>query len=844
MNRLFPFLAALALAFSADAATVITHTKGAPAVAKVSASRNPILFVTQFPVGGFASTTSPFAQQKTDLQSAGRGGDLMIVYPDGTLRNLTQEAGYGSTGTGGFQDHNAIAVRDPQVYWDGSKAIFSMVVGAPDRQYQQGTWYWQLYEVTGLQQGAHATITKVAGQPQDFNNIFPTYGTGGAIYFATDMTRSGPSARYLYPQLDEYESTPTTTGVWKLQNGQVTQLVDAPSGDFHARVDWYGRIVFTEWDHLQRDQQCDTAAAAQAHGCKDFASEAEDAATTTSLVEIFPELRIGADESKINNRTFNAFQPWAVNQDGTTLETVDHVGRHEIETYFSRSFTDDPALHDYTAPNPETRAEQCHQIEPIPTSIGDYLCVDAPEFETQAAGAIWILHMPLGGHADQQPPPHFLTSKSNNHQWDTTPPADFSGHYRDPIKLTSGEYISAWDQEPGSFRFGDRANPTPNYHFRLYQLTVGSDGYLHATQALTGGISKTVKYYDPDVLVTYTGNLWEIEPTEVVARPEPPMTETALETPELAAFNTAGVDPATFKAWLIAHDAGLLVSRNVTSRDDADQQQPYNLRVPNGVKSTANGGKLYDISTMQIVEGDAVRGNTGRDGRRKLARSMTEPAGTSVSLLPNPSGGLPGSVSIYPDGSVAAVVPATRALSWQTVDPANNPVVRERYWLTVGKGEVRACDSCHGTNTLNQSGNPPPQNTPAALTDLLAYWKAHQGGDVCTNPHPDQTPVCPDGSHQTGGTWTQAPFPGCAWTYVGGVCPQPAKMSVNVTSAGKACPSSFDALSPFTTQVVPNPAWTPGVHPIAVPQWLLKVTQGDKTCTLPRGPNAVLRFGG
>ena len=57
---------------------------------------NPILFVTQVPVAeDFATIGSVFANHLADMQSAARGGDLWIRYPNGNLRNLTAEAGFG-----------------------------------------------------------------------------------------------------------------------------------------------------------------------------------------------------------------------------------------------------------------------------------------------------------------------------------------------------------------------------------------------------------------------------------------------------------------------------------------------------------------------------------------------------------------------------------------------------------------------------------------------------------------------------------------------------------------------------------------------------------------------------
>src|SRR5436190_3587275 len=86
---------------------------------------HPILFVTQTPQpGDFTTVTSLFGNHRGDMESAPRGGALWIRYEDGTLRNLTKAAGYGLNT---LQHTNGIAVREPSIYWDGKKAIFSMV---------------------------------------------------------------------------------------------------------------------------------------------------------------------------------------------------------------------------------------------------------------------------------------------------------------------------------------------------------------------------------------------------------------------------------------------------------------------------------------------------------------------------------------------------------------------------------------------------------------------------------------------------------------------------------------------------------------------------------------------
>src|SRR4051812_25732893 len=68
-----------------------------------------IMFVTQVPVpNDFAVIHSNFSNHAPGVDSAPRGGDLMIRYPDGTLRNLTREAGFGDEGE--MQGAQAIAV--------------------------------------------------------------------------------------------------------------------------------------------------------------------------------------------------------------------------------------------------------------------------------------------------------------------------------------------------------------------------------------------------------------------------------------------------------------------------------------------------------------------------------------------------------------------------------------------------------------------------------------------------------------------------------------------------------------------------------------------------------------
>jgi Hydrazine synthase alpha subunit middle domain len=176
------------------------------------------------------------------------------------------------------------------------------------------------------------------------------------------------------------------------------------------------------------------------------------------------------------------------------------------------------------------------------------------------------------------------------------------------------------------------------------------------------------------------------------------------------------------------NNLALLVSRNVTTRDDADHQQPFNLHVfGSSTVTTGTTGILYDVAAFQIFQGDQKRGFTGgygsstpRDGRRVLAEPMHD---TSPMIANLPNAGPNFSVVVAPDGSVAAFVPANRAMTWQLVSPTGVPVVRERYWITFQPSEIRVCTSCHGLNDMDQAHQSAPTNPPQALLQLLAHWK-------------------------------------------------------------------------------------------------------------------------
>ena len=704
---------------------------------------NPILFVTQVPIpADFTTIGSTFGNHLPSVNSVGRGGDLYIRYTDGTLRNLTREAGFGSADA--FQGSESIAVRDPSVHWDATRAVFSMVVGAPSRQFEIVNPKWQLYEVTGLGPDDTAVVTKIANQPEDFNNVSPVYLPDGRIAFTSDRPRNG--AAHLYPQLDEYESAPTNTGLWSLDpaSGELILLDHSPSGDFTPIVDRFGRLLFTRWDHLQRDQQADADAAAEQddpprappNGTHNFADESAGAERLDSRDEVFPEPRPVRDDlltgTNLVGLRFNHFFPWQLNPDGTELETLNHIGRHELHSFFTRSFNDDPSLVDFVdAVSGRLNGNDVlsvFQLEEDPLVAGRYVATDAPEFGSHASGMLLAIE---GGAPDQHADAMtvtYLTHPATELSIPNgeIPPVEHSGHYRDPLALADGALISAHTYETrADANEGSVAAPLSRYDFRLRTLDVEpSHGFLEADLELTSGLSRRVEYFNPDILVIYDGPLWELSPAEVRVRVAPPIRSSEIPLPEAQVFAEENIDPVAFRDHLRQRGLALIVSRDVTTRDALDRQQPFNLKVAGSSTQTlGDGGQLYEVAYLQLFQGDQIRGIDLRAGRRVLAQIAHASAAANPPTLP---GAPPGSVQVASDGSLAAFVSAQRALTWQLTDLEGEPVVRERYWLTFQPGEVRVCASCHGLSSVDQTGAAPPENPPEALRELLRFWKASQ----------------------------------------------------------------------------------------------------------------------
>lgn len=677
--------------------------------ATTAAIENPILFVTQVPMPAdkFPGRMNTFANHMSDLDSVPRGGDLMIRYPDGQVRNLTQEAGFGEIGP---QRTKAIAVREPSVHWNGQKAIFSMLIGAAPKKFERPKSNWQLYEITGLAQGQTAVITKVPNQPgAPYNNVSPLYASDGRILFTSDRPRGGEA--HLYPQLDEYESTPTITGIYRLDQatGEVSILNHTVSGAFSPTVDSFGRLIFTRWDHLQRDQQAEGTGL----GPYNLASEGAGATRLPQPIETFPEPR-GTNSSspygQVSAHTYNLFAPWQMNQDGTDELTLNHIGRHELfynsPGNLPESFLNDPKLeagsnNSFFANRTLIRQDNgIFHLRENPLQAGIYYGVYTDEFGRLTTDQIVRITGAPNVNAEQMT----ITEAS----------AD-GGRFRNPLPMSTGQMVASTYS----------VNTQGVVELRLQQLATDGDGKFVAGTTLTGaGTHKTLSWFTPDTEASYSGLLWEIEPVEVVAR-TPPNAKTLLIDPiEKSVLTELQVNEAELREWMRTRKLALIVTRNQTSRDRNDRAQPFNLQVPGGIKTVASGsagtGFTYNIAHYQILQANQVRGydnySNADGGLRPIAQPM------SVPNNPANAGGPAGSVRIANDGSTAAFVPANRALTWQTTDGNGAPIVRERVWVTMQAGEIRTCAGCHGENSLNQAGQPAAINRPEALRQLLLHW--------------------------------------------------------------------------------------------------------------------------
>ncbi len=699
--------------------------------------QNPVLFVTAVPTPYDSLTqTAAFGSHQGSTRYAPRGGDLWIRYPDGTTKNLTQLCGYGQSGQQGV---TSIAVREPSMHWSGTKAVFSMVVGAPTVKGDTTRFVWQLYEISALGKTETPVITKVNAQPTQYNNLSPIYGTDDRIIFTSDKPRGGMS--HLYPRLDEYKTAPTNTGLWSLdtQSSDLMQLDDAVSGDFSPFMDSYGRLLFIRWDHLQRDHNADVdIMQSGSYGSFNYTDESLSGTPRFQVRdEVFPEPQgIRTDilaGTNMNGFEFNTFLPWQINEDGSNAEVMNHLGRHDFRQIFGPSIKDDPQVTQFNMTSPARTNQNpignIMQLREDPNNRGMYFAVDANQNQTHGGGQ--VIRFNAAPNLDpNQTVVNYITHRSTSFYTleGNTPNTNHSGFYRTPLPTTDGKLLSSHSTDTHADKnIGSATSPLSRYDFRIKFLTQSGSVMIAGTPLLSAAITKQVSYWNPDTLISYNGQLWELDPVEVVARQRPTKRSYTLADPELNVFNEEKIDTAKFRQYLRSKNLAVIVSRDVTVRDRFDKQQPYNLRVAGTTHAHNNGGsgKVYDVAFMQMLQSDHIRGygmttstSIPKPGRRVIAQPLHDVQNSTDASVPT------GSVRIASDGSYAAYVPAQRAMTWQLLGTDAKPIVRERYWVTFKSGEIRSCAMCHGTNS--ESAIPQdsvPTNKPEALRGLLQNWR-------------------------------------------------------------------------------------------------------------------------
>jgi hypothetical protein len=779
---------------------------------------NPILFVTQVPMpeevntrtipNNYMSCVSPFGNHLGGTAFAGRGGSLWIRFPANPIPALNHQVidllavANWTAIPGGQPPANAIAVRNPTVFWDKSKAVFSMVIGAPSGPNDNTPFFWQLFEITlptqaQLNANVQPVITKVPNQPA-YNNIMPCYAPDGQFVFSSDRPFDGQSH---LTQREEYLGLPTVSGLWKLNAATNTLQIlhHSPSGAFSATVDSAGRLIFVNWDHLSRDIEAmtderdsdpsfgepnpDTFGGwhATGNGSGNFADESSGAAFTPGVpwglgphLDFFPEPRNSDKKTlalewnnTINGVTTNIFMPWMINLDGTGGEILNHVGRHEVAGSIRRNFTTDNNLVDLNplvAPGygglvPHNFFNNFFWVREDPLHAGVFYGSDAADLGTHGAGQIVKLTnagpnvnpdtMAVGyvtASVTGAPKPQAIPIVRVGMNI-TQPPTPFvplttpETLYRTPLPLADGALIAstATGIDQTDWNRGTASQPATPFNFRLKSLRLQGSSFVPDI-ALTNGFAITTTYFVPGQVqpVTFTNvAAWELDPVEVVARTPPVAASSVIDPIEAGVFAANGVDIPTFQNYLVQHNAALTVSRDVTKRDLHDRQQPYDLKITwsntQSVAPPPNNAPLYNIAWIQFLQGDLRRGYllggaTPAPGRRVVATPLHDTISENVVTPGAPAG----SVRLGDDGSFAAILPAGKAMTWHLLDNdvAKTSQIKERFWVTFRKGEIRSCANCHGINTSDQTGTignpvPRPTNPPQALATLLQSWKTN-----------------------------------------------------------------------------------------------------------------------
>ena len=152
---------------------------------------NPIMFVTQFPV------TDGFRLDRIGLRQSSRRHPVRGARWR-SLHRLSRRRAAKSHSRGAVRHSRRTAAGAARTRSPCAIPRFTGPERKPCSRWSRvrrpscigdSVYYWQLYEVSGLGEGDTASISKVANQPTDYNNVQPAYDSDGNIIFVSDRVR-------------------------------------------------------------------------------------------------------------------------------------------------------------------------------------------------------------------------------------------------------------------------------------------------------------------------------------------------------------------------------------------------------------------------------------------------------------------------------------------------------------------------------------------------------------------------------------------------------------------------------------------------------------------------------
>ena len=309
----------------------------------------------------FAAIGSVFANHLGDIQYARpRRRSLHPSIPTACCAISRPKRGYGipAGSLQGGRTRSRCAI--PPCTGPARRRVFSMVIGAPTEQYGNSVYYWQIYEITGFGEGETASDLQGRQPAATTTTTCSRRTTPTATSFSFpiacgtrrrwDRPICVRGDRYLYPQLDEYESAPTPTGLWKLDpaTGELWLMQHSVSGSSMAvRRQLRPRDLHALGSSAARSAErrgCDDR-----YGTFNYSGEGPESVPTLDRTRSVPRAAIhrAAEHDRHPAARVQSVLPVAVIQDGTGEETLNHIGRHELQNYFNHTFNTDPDLHEF-----------------------------------------------------------------------------------------------------------------------------------------------------------------------------------------------------------------------------------------------------------------------------------------------------------------------------------------------------------------------------------------------------------------------------------------------------------------------------------------------------------------